>query len=116
MALAACLLGYGEVGLWLKREAMRPNSLVKIEGNPYLKWIKGYSGDGYQAAVKRGLGELEAVFRTAHHTYNACIKDRIETMAAADPPSPKRFQEWSLVWEKCTRLEKEFWDMAMNLS
>jgi len=62
MALAACLLGYGEVGLWLKREAMRPNSLVKIEGNPYLKWIEDYSGDGYQAAVKRGLGKLEAAF------------------------------------------------------
>ena len=56
MALAACLLGYGEVGLWLKKEAAKPNSWVKLEGNQYLKWIEDYSGKEYQAAVKLGLG------------------------------------------------------------
>lgn len=56
VALAACLLGYGEVGLWLQREAKRPQSLVKIEGNPYKRWIEDYSGEGYQAAVKVGIG------------------------------------------------------------
>jgi hydroxymethylpyrimidine/phosphomethylpyrimidine kinase len=56
MALAVCLLGYGEVGLWLQREARRPKSWVKIEDNPYKKWIKGYSGEKYQAAVKVGIG------------------------------------------------------------
>jgi hydroxymethylpyrimidine/phosphomethylpyrimidine kinase len=56
MALAACLLGYGEVGLWLRREAKRPKSWVQIEGNPYRKWIEDYSGESYQAAVKLGIG------------------------------------------------------------
>jgi thiaminase len=56
MALAACLLGYGEVGLWLQREARRPQSWVQIENNPYKRWIELYSGDNYQAAVKVGLG------------------------------------------------------------
>jgi thiaminase len=56
MALAACLLGYGEVGLWLKKEAAKCDSWVKLDGNPYLKWIQDYSGEDYQAAVKRGLG------------------------------------------------------------
>ena len=56
MALAACLLGYGEVGLWLQREAKKPQSWVKIENNPYRKWIEDYSGDNYQAAVKVGIG------------------------------------------------------------
>ena len=56
MALAACLLGYGEVGLWLQREAARPNSWVVLEGNPYLRWIEDYSGKEYQAAVRLGLG------------------------------------------------------------
>jgi hydroxymethylpyrimidine/phosphomethylpyrimidine kinase len=56
VALAACLLGYGEVGLWLKEEAQAPNSWVQWEGNPYLKWMEDYSGDVYQKAVKAGLG------------------------------------------------------------
>jgi len=57
MALAACLLGYGEVGLWLQREATRPQCWVQIENNPYRKWIEDYSGEGYQSAVKVGIGE-----------------------------------------------------------
>lgn len=56
MALAACLLGYGEVGLWLMREAKRPQSWVQLENNPYRKWIEDYAGKGYQAAVKVGIG------------------------------------------------------------
>ena len=56
MALAACLLGYGEVGLWLQREAKQPQSWVKIEDNPYRKWIEDYSGEDYQGAVKIGIG------------------------------------------------------------
>ncbi|THH13095.1 hypothetical protein EW146_g7093 [Bondarzewia mesenterica] len=97
MALAACLIGYGEVGLWLKREASKPDSWVKLEGNPYVRWIDDYAGEEYQDAVRKGIA-------------------RIEAMAAADPPSPKRFEEWRLVWEKCTRLEKGFWDMGLSLS
>ena len=56
MALAACLLGYGEVGLWLKKEATKSGSWVKLNGNAYLRWIEDYSGETYQAAVKLGLG------------------------------------------------------------
>ncbi len=57
MALAACLLGYGEVGLWLKKEASKPDSWVKLDGNVYLRWIEDYSGEHYQSAVKLGIGE-----------------------------------------------------------
>ena len=56
MALAACLLGYGEVGLWLKKEAAKPDSWVKLAGNAYLKWIEDYAGETNQGAVKLGLG------------------------------------------------------------
>jgi thiaminase len=56
MALAACLLGYGEVGLWLKKSS-RSNTWVKVEGNQYQKWIDDYSGQWYQDAVKTGIGE-----------------------------------------------------------
>ena len=64
MALMACLLGYGEVGLWLKRHAIQGDSLpseekwVVLDGNPYKKWIDDYSGEWYQGAVKTGLGVL----------------------------------------------------------
>ena len=59
MSLAACLLGYGEVGLWLLDESKRPDSWVVMdeELNPYVPWIKEYSGEVFQNAVKIGLGE-----------------------------------------------------------
>ncbi|KAN0107573.1 Ribokinase-like protein [Russula decolorans] len=97
MALAACLLGYGEVGLWLQREAKRPQSWAKLEDNPYKAWIEDYAGESYQAAVKVGI-------------------ERIEALAVHDPPSPKKLEHWTEIWGRCTLLEKRFWDMAMNLS
>lgn len=63
VTLAACLLGYGEVGLWLKSEAQRADTWVKWEGNPYRKWMEDYSGEGYQGAVKIGLGMLFSTLR-----------------------------------------------------
>jgi hydroxymethylpyrimidine/phosphomethylpyrimidine kinase len=58
VALAACLLGYGEVGLWLIDESKRPGSWVIMDerSNPYVPWIREYSGEGYQKAVETGLG------------------------------------------------------------
>ncbi|KIY46921.1 hypothetical protein FISHEDRAFT_46347 [Fistulina hepatica ATCC 64428] len=97
MALLACLLGYGEVGLWLKKQATLPDTWVRLEENPYARWIEDYSGEVYQNAVQAGL-------------------DVIEDAAAEDPPTPARFAEWRSVWRKCTQLEKAFWDMAMDLS
>ncbi|KAF8422578.1 hypothetical protein L210DRAFT_2166374, partial [Boletus edulis BED1] len=47
-ALAAYLLGYGEVGLWLEREAAKPDAWVKREGNPYREWMEDYAGKVYQ--------------------------------------------------------------------
>lgn len=42
--------------------------------------------------------------------------ETIEAMAEADPPSEARLAEWQAVWEKCTWLEKKFWDMAINVA
>lgn len=56
MALLACLLGYGEVGLWLNKLSKQTGTWVKIEDNPYRQWIEDYSGEHYQSAVKAGLG------------------------------------------------------------
>ncbi|KAF9265933.1 hypothetical protein L218DRAFT_978926 [Marasmius fiardii PR-910] len=95
MAQLSCLLGYGEVGLWLKRKAAEPGSLVKLDGNLYRRWIEDYSGVMYQKAVRVGL-------------------ETIETRAEADPPSPARLQEWVTVWKRCTEFERGFWDAAMQ--
>ncbi|KAK7040259.1 trifunctional hydroxymethylpyrimidine kinase/phosphomethylpyrimidine kinase/thiaminase [Paramarasmius palmivorus] len=90
MAALACLLGYGEVGLWLKKQPW-----VKWEGNPYLQWIEDYSGAAYQNAVRIGLAT-------------------IEQRAAEDSPSSVRLQEWCDVWKRCTEFERGFWDAAMD--
>ncbi|KAL0950195.1 hypothetical protein HGRIS_010187 [Hohenbuehelia grisea] len=95
MALLACLLGYGEVGLWLKKEASKPESWVNLSSNPYVKWIEDYSGPEYQEAVKIGL-------------------KTVEEQALSDPPSETRLNEWCEVWRKCTWFEKCFWDMAFT--
>ena len=42
--------------------------------------------------------------------------ERIEALAVHDPPSSRTFEHWKTIWGRCTHLEKEFWDMAMNLS
>ena len=64
MALMACLLGYGEVGLWLQKESKNENSWVIMEGNPYKLWIDDYSGEIYQKVVKEGLGSVLFYFST----------------------------------------------------
>ncbi|KDQ18677.1 hypothetical protein BOTBODRAFT_52624 [Botryobasidium botryosum FD-172 SS1] len=97
VALAACLLGYGEVGLWLKTEAAREGSDVFLEGNPYIKWIETYGGERYQRACREGIAALEK---------------RVE----ATPLTVPRFRELAKIWERCTKLETGFWDMAMTLS
>ncbi len=61
MALMACLLGYGEVGLWLKKQSEVSNSWAVLEGNPYKQWMDEYAGEAYQNAVKIGLG-LSMIF------------------------------------------------------
>jgi hydroxymethylpyrimidine/phosphomethylpyrimidine kinase len=42
--------------------------------------------------------------------------ETIESLVASDPPSEAKLKEWMAVWAKCTKLEKGFWDMAMNLA
>ncbi|TFK25995.1 thiamine biosynthesis protein [Coprinopsis marcescibilis] len=96
MALMACLLGYGEVGLWLKKEAALPNSWVVLDGNPYKQWIEDYSGEVYQSAVQTGL-------------------DTLEKLAIHELPSSNKLKEWLEIWLRCTQLERGFWDIAMDL-
>ena len=100
IAVVACLVGYGEVGLWLGREGKKSKEeggWIVTDENPYTRWMDIYNGKRYQDAVRVGIEGLE---------------DRI----AKDPPSRRRYEEWATVWETCVKLEIAFWDMAMNLS
>jgi hydroxymethylpyrimidine/phosphomethylpyrimidine kinase len=55
MAVASCLIGYGEVGLWLREQVN--TGQASLEGNMYRRWIEDYSGPDYLAAVNRGIGK-----------------------------------------------------------
>ncbi len=58
VTLAACLGGYGEIGLRLLRDPA-----TRIEGNPYRDWIETYSGTHYHDLVRAGLASLEDLGR-----------------------------------------------------
>ena len=55
VAIASCLIGYGEVGLWLQKQVERGEG--KMEGNLYKRWMKDYAGEDFLGAVNRGIGE-----------------------------------------------------------
>ncbi|WVQ72676.1 phosphomethylpyrimidine kinase [Cryptococcus sp. DSM 104548] len=94
MAVASCLVGYGEVGLWLKKQVEVGEA--KVEGNLYGKWIEDYSGDDFLGAVNRGI-------------------ENLERRVALDPPSPYKLAKLTRIFHECLRLERNFWDMGLNL-
>lgn len=52
IALAPCLLGYGEIA-----KRLHADSKTKREGNIYWKWIENYVADDYVEAVNVGRGK-----------------------------------------------------------
>jgi len=54
VAIAACLIGYGEVGLWLQKQVTLGEA--KVEGNIYKRWMEDYGGEDFLGAVDRGIG------------------------------------------------------------
>lgn len=52
VALAPCLIGYGEIAQRLHADAK-----TKREGNIYWKWIENYVEEDYVEAVSVGSGE-----------------------------------------------------------
>jgi hydroxymethylpyrimidine/phosphomethylpyrimidine kinase len=54
LAVASCLVGYGEVGLWLQKRVREGEA--KMVGNRYKKWMEDYAGKEFLDAVDRGIG------------------------------------------------------------
>ncbi|KAI9281518.1 Phosphomethylpyrimidine kinase-domain-containing protein [Sporodiniella umbellata] len=92
-AMAACLFGYGDIGLWLYNDPA-----TKREGNPYWEWICQYAADDYQKAVEIGSTELEDLAER-------CISS-----------SEVRFKEVCKTFEQGVRLEIMFWEMGLQMN
>lgn len=68
MALAPCLLGYGDVAKMLHGDARS-----KREDNRYWEWIENYVADDYTQAVKTGSGEIEQPCRPLPRPISALL-------------------------------------------
>lgn len=89
VALAPCLVGYGESG-----ERLLADPSTRRDGNPYDAWIAAYTSPGYRAAVREAIAML----------------DRIGAEAGA----PARYPRLLDTFVKATRLETAFWDMGLR--
>lgn len=89
VALAPCVVGYGEIGLRLAGDPA-----TKREGNPYLDWIEMYSGAEYQEVALAALGTL----------------DRLAAARGGDA----RYDSLCRTFREATRLEADFWQMGLD--
>lgn len=88
VALAPCLVGYAEIGSWLVDQRFT----VRM-GNPYGPWIDMYTSREFQDAAKAEVAWI-----------NAQMEDIPE----------RRFNELARTFSEATRLEINFWEMAMS--
>ncbi|KIW56045.1 phosphomethylpyrimidine kinase, variant [Exophiala xenobiotica] len=86
MALAPCLLGYGETA---RRLYTDPESKTGEQGNKYWRWVENYVADDYTEAVRVG-------------------RDLIERHITKQ--SPSRIEELINIFVRATEMEVRFWD------
>lgn len=91
VALAPCILGYGEIANWLLEQPF-----LVLENNPYANWIKLYAGDEYQQVAD------------AHR--QACNTVEITRLDDA------RLNSLVQTFDAATRLEIDFWQMGLDCS
>lgn len=108
MAVASCLVGYGEVGLWLKRRVDKGE--IKLEGNPYKRWIETYCAEDFLDAIRVGIG-----MSALRPMRKSLMTDNLEKRIAADPPSPEKLKKLTSIWQDCVRLERNFWEMGLQI-
>ena len=91
VALAPCMIGYGEIG---SRLANEPGGIDS--DNPYSIWISEYSSDGYQEIAKGTIDLL----------------DELATMYLTEARYPNLLE----LFRQATRLEADFWQMGLDLA
>jgi len=89
VALAPCVIGYGEIGARLAGDAD-----TKFEGNPYASWIFMYSSDEYQ--------EISRI--------HAETLDRLWEERAGGA----RLRQLGATFAQATQLEVDFWQMGLD--
>ena len=87
VALAPCLVGYGESG-----ELLLADPATRRDGNPYAEWIAAYTSEGYRGAVCQAVATL----------------DRLGEASGA----AARYPQLLATFVAATRLETAFWDMG----
>jgi thiaminase/transcriptional activator TenA len=87
VALAPCLIGYGESG-----ERILRDPATRHDGNPYGEWIAAYTSDSYRGAVRDAVAML----------------NRLGEARGAEA----RYPQLLSTFVAATRLETAFWDMG----
>ena len=94
VALAPCVVGYGEIGARLMAEHR-----ADLSDNPYQEWIEAYAGDEYQEVARSAIEQLERV------------ASRRAGVVTSDSP---RWHSLASTFRAATRLEAGFWEMGLN--
>lgn len=87
-ALMPCVAGYAEIGM---RLASSKNTV--FGGNPYAEWIKNYESEEYYQGVQASIHMLNRL--------------------GGEDDSAARFERLADIFTTATRLEIEFWQMAL---
>lgn len=78
-----------------------------------VRWIDDYSGPGYQQACLTGLRKyLPSVNHLS--VSDKLLSGVLEERVALEPLSQRKYAELASIWERCVKLERGFWDMAMS--
>ncbi len=86
VALAPCMIGYGEIGAALANKATKDN--------PYSEWINEYASADYQDLTKATIENLDTL--------------------ASEMMTEARYPRLKTLFGAATRLEADFWQMGMN--
>ena len=89
VALTPCVIGYAEIA-----KALVANIKQPLTNHPYREWIGEYAGDAYQAVAQSAREQL--------------------TRLAAKSMTAERFPELCGIFAKASRLEADFWQMALD--
>lgn len=89
VALTPCVIGYAEIARQLVANVKQP-----LTNHPYREWIGEYAGDTYQAVAQGAREQL--------------------TRLAAKSMTAERFPELAGIFAKASRLEADFWQMALD--
>ncbi|MEO0636697.1 MAG: thiaminase II [Pseudomonadota bacterium] len=88
VALAPCMIGYGEIGARLAQGLKA--------SNPYGVWINEYAGSDYQDLMHSTIADID---REAAHSF-----------------TESRYRELRRLFEAATWLEADFWQMGLDRS